>query len=80
MTEWIKTSEQMPEENQRIQMTCKHWLQNWEGNFEWPYIDDGFFFQGTFWVDCEGARIDDPIFWRPLISSKKLQEEKCNQT
>ena len=64
MMEWIRTSEKKPEEKQQIEMTCKHWLANWEGNFDEIYIDTGMYWNGDFWDD-EGPRLHDPIFWRP---------------
>lgn len=69
--EWIKSTEQLPKSGQKIEMTCKHWEANWKGDFSELYIDKGIYDEfGNFW-DCEGARVHDPSYWRPLIENEE---------
>lgn len=64
-TEWIKSSKKLPNENEKIEMTCKQWELNWNGNFQEIYLEKGSFSNGVFW-DEEGPRIDNPTYWRSL--------------
>ena len=62
--EWIKTEEKLPQKDQKIEMTCKHWEVNWSGNFDSIYIDKGSYDEfGNFW-DSEGPRLHNPTYWR----------------
>lgn len=71
MPDWIKTEEKLPEIDQPIEMTCKHWEKNWYGNFDEIYIDKGYMDKfGNFWSN-EGVTLHNPTFWHLYQSEQR---------
>lgn len=73
--EWIKTEDKFPEVGKEIEIVCKHWEINWNGNFDPVYIEKGLVDEyGNFW-DSEGPRMHQPSFWRPYQPERSKRED-----